>query len=309
MEFLTVNEAASLWKVSRQMVRKYLNRGQVIGAVLEDGIWRIPSDALKPGEYSHDDEKISEKSRLLRKLIYQQNRNHHYGIYEYLLVNMAYSSNRIASNRLTRQEVLMIHRTHKVSPNFEPMKVDDILETVNHINATDYVLKTCLDSLSPEYIKKIHVLLTYGTFFDWRKENGVGTLRNKPIKAHGIMASSPSLILRDLRKLTLEYEKGPADLHAILDFHVRLERIRPFIDYNGRVGRLIMLKECLRHQIDPFIIDDKRRMDYSRGIAMWDEDSSLLTNTVLHAQKRFQDQMDTCSKFQYERCEYPRYKF
>ena len=222
---------------------------------------------------------------------------------------MAYSSNRMASNRLTRQEVVMIHRTHKVSPSFEPMKVDDILETVNHINATDYILKTCLDPLSPEYIKKIHVLLTYGTFFDWRKEYGVGTFRNKPIKAHGIMASSPSMILKDLRKLTLEYEKVPADLHKILDFHVRLERIRPFIDYNGRVGRLIMLKECLRQQIDPFIIDDKRRIDYSHGIAIWDEDPSLLTNTVLHAQKRFQDQMDTCSKFQYERCEYPRYKF
>ena len=306
MEFYSVREAASLWKVSRQMVQKYLKQRQIPGAILEDGSWKIPCDAVKPGAFSQDDEKICEVSPLLKKLIYQQNRNNHYGIYEYLLVNMAYSSNRMASNRLTRQQVEMIQRTHKVSPNFEPMKVDDILETVNHINATDYVLKTCLDSLSPEYIKKIHSLLTYGTSFDWRKENGVGNLRNKPIKVHGIIASSPSLILKDLRKLILDYERGQVDLHKILEFHVYLERIRPFTDYNGRVGRLIMLKECLRHRIDPFIIDDKRRSDYSHGIAIWDEDPSLLTNTVLLAQQRFQNQMDTCNKFEYNRPENPR---
>ena len=305
MEFISIKEAARLWKVSEQAARKYLRRGQVPGAVMENGSWKVPANAEKPGRLALNEEKICEVSPLLKKLIYQQKRNNHYGIYEYLLLNMAYSSNRMASNRLTRAQVEMIHRAHRISPNFEPIKVDDILETVNHLNATDFIIKSCLEPLSPDYIKKIHTLLTYGTFFDWRKANGVGSLRNKPIKVHGIMATSPTAILRELHKLTLEYERDNADLHKILDFHVRLERIHPFIDYNGRVGRLIMLKECLRNNIDPFIIDDKRRIYYSHGIAIWDEDPSLLTNTVLIAQQRFQNQMDTCNKIEYNRPENP----
>ena len=306
MEFISIKEAARIWKVSEQAARKYLRRGQVPGAILEDGSWKIPADATKPGSLAPNEKKMCETSPLLKKLVYQQKRNNHYGIYEYLLLNMVYSSNRMASNRLTRAQVEMIHRAHRVSPNFEPIKVDDILETVNHLNATDFIIKSCLDPLSPDYIKKIHALLTYGTFFDWRKANGVGSLRNKPLKVHGIVATSPTLILRELHKLTLEYERDNADLHRILDFHVRLERIHPFIDYNGRVGRLIMLKECLRNNIDPFIIDDKRRSEYSHGISIWDKDPSLLTNTVLTAQQRFQNQMDTCNKFDYNRPENPR---
>ena len=306
MEFLSASEAAELWKVSNSLVRRYLRRGQIPGAFFEDGSWKIPANAVKPGASYQEEAEIRESSSLLKKLIYQQNRNNHFGIYEYLQVNMAYSSCRLANNRLLRNQVETIYRRDRIDPGFEPVKVNDVLEIVNHIQALDYILKTCQEKLTPDYIKKIHSLLTYGTYFDFRREMGVGTLRNKPAKIQDKAATSPSLILRSLRKLTLSYEKEEVDLQKVLDFHVRLERIRPFSDYNGRVGRLIMLKECLRYGLDPFIIDDKRRATYNRGIALWDEDPSVLTDAVLQAQKRFQNQMDTCNHFEYYRPANPR---
>ena len=306
MEYLSTSDAAGLWKVSNQAVRKYLSRGQIPGAFFEDGTWKIPADAVKPGEFSEKEEKICEVSPLLKKLIYQQKRNNHFGIYEYLQLNMAYSSNRMASNRLTREQVEMIYRTDRINPNFEPVRVDDILEVFNHFGALDHILKTCLEPLSPDYIMKVHKLLTYGTFFDCQREAGVGALRNKSRKIHGKATTSPSLILRTLRKLTLTYEQEPADLQKILDFHVQFERIHPFTDYNGRVGRLLMLKECLRYNVDPFIIDDKRRGQYNWGIEAWDEDPSILTNTVHIAQQRFQNDLETCNLFEYCRPVNPR---
>ena len=306
MEYYSARETAKLWGVSRQMIQKYLKNGQIPGATLEAGAWKIPFDAVKPGTSPTEEEESSQASPLLKKLLYQQHRNNHYGIYEYLLVNMTYSSSRMASNRLTRQQVQLVHRVHRISPNFEPVKIDDILEIINHLNATDFILKTCLDRLSVDYIKKIHSLLTYGTFFDQKKGNGVGELRPKPIKLRGCIPSHPGRILKDLHRIILEYEKGKTNLRQILDLHVQFERIHPFSDYNGRVGRLIMLKECLRYGIDPFILDDKRRTAYYNGIIVWDEDPSQLTDVVLQAQARFQNQMDTCSKFQYDRCENPR---
>ena len=306
MEYYSIREITNLWKVSRQMVMKYLKHGQIPGAILEEGAWKIPYDAVKPGTVPVQEEQTSEASPLLKKLLYQQYRNNHYGIYEYLLLNMAYSSNRMASNRLTRQQVQMVHRAHRIDPNFEPVKIDDVLEIFNHLNTTDFILKTCLDRLTVDYIKKIHSLLTYGTFFDQKKGNGVGTLRPKSIQIQGGVASNPALILKDLHGLTMEYEKGKADLPKILAFHVRFERIHPFSDYNGRVGRLIMLKECLRYGIDPFIIDDRKRSAYFHGIASWDEDPSQLTDIVLQAQQRFQNMMDTCNKFDFDRHANPR---
>ena len=308
MEYLAPSEIAVLWKVSTSLVRRYLRRGQIPGAFLEDGSWKIPVGTVKPGTYLQEEETPPDTPPLLKKLLYQQKRNNHYGIYEYLQLNMAYSSNRMASNRLTRQQVELIHRAHRIIPNFEPIKVDDILEVVNHLHALDYVLSTCLDKLTPDYIKRVHGLLTYGTFFELKRGQGGGILRTEAVKVRRKTTISPNFILKSLRTLALNYEKGETDLTKILDFHVQFENIHPFPDYNGRVGRLIMLKECLRHGIDPFIIDDKRRSAYHRGISLWAEDPSVLTSVVLQAQSRFQNQMDTCNSFEYCRPANPRRK-
>lgn len=165
---------------------------------------------------------------------------------------------------------------------------------------------TALEPLTSDYVKKLHYLLTYGTYADRKQYFGSGTFRTKPPRLYKDTAADPREIARKLNKLVMDYEKESADLEKILEFHVCFERIRPFADYNGRVGRLILIKECLRYGVDPFILDDKRRTAYYRGIARWDEDSSVLMETVLQAQARFQNQMETCMLMEYCRPANPR---
>ena len=303
MKFLTTRETAVKWGVSRQMVLKYATGGHIPGAILKDGRWMIPENTEKPGAQVREEVEVTP---FLKKIRYQQERNNHFGIYEYLQLNTAYSSNRMASNRLKRQQVESIYRTNRIDPGVEPVKVDDILEVINHLGAMDFVIRTALEPLTSDYVKKLHYLLTYGTYADRKQYFGSGTFRTKPPRLYKDTAADPREIARKLNKLVMDYEKEPADLEKILAFHVRFERIRPFSDYNGRVGRLILIKECLRYGIDPFILDDKRRTAYYRGIARWDEDSSVLMETVLQAQARFQNQMETCLLMEYCRPANPR---
>ena len=204
----------------------------------------------------------------------------------------------MASNRLTRNQVLELYRTGKISVAFEPMKVDDIYEIDNHFCACTYVIDNLLEPLHTAHLRKLHSLLFYGTEADRNGSMRTGEFRSSPHK-YGL---SPEHISKELRVLIKEYEaKKKVQLADILDFHVRFERIHPFEDGNGRLGRLIMLKECLRHQIVPFIIDDKRRGECFNGIINWDTDPSILGNLTLRTQGHFEGKMDICKLFQYQR--------
>ena len=151
--------------------------------------------------------------------------------------------------------------------------------------------------LTPSFIKKLYWLLTYGTYADRKHKTRCGEFRKEPSKI-GVLHKE---IIRALTELINDYEQHPADMDHILEFHVRFERIRPFDDYNGRVGRIIVLKECLRHGVVPFIIDDKRRGEYNRGIAQWDTNPEILRSASLRAQERFQTHMELCKVMQYRR--------
>ena len=166
--------------------------------------------------------------------------------------------------------------------------MDDIIETVNHFAAVRYVIDHIAAPLSQTFIKKLHHILTYGTYANRKEKLCSGEYRTTPHKL-GICAKDISAPLAALLK---DYEKNPANMEHILDFHVRFEQIHPFVDYNGRVGRLIMLKECLRHGVDPFIIDDKRRTGYLDGIRQRDEDRSIVMDVCMEAQMRFEAQID-----------------
>ncbi len=295
MKYLIVKEAAEIWNISERMVRKYCEQDRIEGLIQAGNILVIPASAKRPTEI-----KVEEKplTAFAKRVVYQRGKNNHYGIYEYIQVNLNYSSNRMASNRLTRNEVEEVYRTNKISTTFEPVKVDDIIETINHFAAIRYVVDNISAPLTQAFIKKLHHILTYGTYAD-RKEN----LRPSEFRLSKSKIGVPHKnIIPALSALLKEYEKGAVDMERILDFHVRFEQIRPFEDYNGRVGRLIMMKECLRHGIDPFIIDDKRRGAYNRGIAAWsDDDHAPLISVSLEAQKRFQGKMELCALFQYAR--------
>lgn len=299
MKYMSTKEAAALWKVTERMVRLYCTEGRIPEAEQQGEFWLIPTGTQKPKRKTSE-RKANPHPNLTafaKRVVYQRSKNNHYGIYEYIQVNLTYSSNRMASNRLTRNEVEEVYRTNKISTTFEPVKVDDIIETINHFAAVRYVVDNISAPLTQAFIKKLHHILTYGTYAD-RKENlRPGELRLSKSK----IGVSHKDIIPALSTLLKEYEKGAVDMERILDFHVRFEQLRPFEDYNGRVGRLIMMKECLRNGIDPFIIDDKRRGAYNRGIAAWSEDHGPLMSVSLEAQKRFQGKMELCALFQYAR--------
>ena len=287
MNYISVKEAAAQWGVTIQMVRRYCQKGMIPQVIQENGGWRIPEGTVRPGT-PQPIVVETKQSPLVKQIKTQRASNYHYGIYEYLQVNLAYSSSRMASNRLTREQVEDLYRKNKLSVSFEPTKVDDIIEIVNHFICTQEMVDTIMDPLTPSLIRRYHHCLTYGTYADKKHKVGVGEYRKEPSKP-GVAAGQ---IHDELSELIQAYEKKPVDLDAILDFHVRFEKIRPFDDYNGRVGRLIMVKECLRHNIVPFIVDDKHRGSYNKGIKCWNTDPSALVKTCTQAQDRFRRQIE-----------------
>lgn len=294
MKLCTAREMADSWDVTIQLVRRYCKDGKVPNAVITEQGWMIPEGTLKPGtEFKRE----TPATPLVKKILYQQERNNHFGIYEYIQVNLAYSSSRMASNRLTRNQVEEMYRTKRLTASFEPTKVDDIVEMMNHFICMRYVVDNITAPLTVAFIKQVHHFLTYGTYADQSHKTGVGEFRIKPTK----LGSPPQKINKEVADLIKAYERKTAKLEGILNFHVQFERIHPFDDYNGRVGRILMVKECLRYGIDPFIIDDKRRGEYNRGIAQWDTNPEILQKVVCEAQKRFQNKLDTCRLMQYHR--------
>lgn len=293
MEYITVKEASELWKISERMVRKYCDQGKIEGVIHVGNIWVIPLDTERPNE---EKAKPDPLTPLANKVTYQKQKNAHYGIHEYIQVNLAYSSSRMASNRLTRDQVMEIYRTGKISVAFEPMKIDDVVEISNHFRAGRYMVDTISEELSSVYFRKLHQKLFRGTKADQEGVLQIGAYRKTPDK-YGVAAAS---VASQMSALIEEYEKKKnKELRDILEFHAKFERIHPFEDGNGRVGRMVMMKECLRHGIDPFIIDDKHRGAYNRGIGCWDTDPTVLTDVALKAQRRFQNQKVTLDLMDY----------
>jgi Fic family protein len=239
----------------------------------------------------------AKQSSLVTQIKYQRKKNNHFGIYEYLQVNLAYSSSRMASNRLTREQVEDLYRTNKLRVAFEPTKVDDIIEIMNHFICTKEMVDTIMEPLSPSLVRRYHYCLTYGTYADKKHQIGVGEYRKGPNKL-GVPANR---ISSKLDELIQTYEEHSIDFDAILDFHVHFEKIHPFDDYNGRIGRIIMMKECVRLGVDPFIIGDKNRSAYHKGLSEWDNAPELLLSLVHDEQELFSSKRELCKLMQYQR--------
>ncbi len=294
MKYLSVKNIAERWKMTDRSVRRYCEMGVIEGAFMVDNVWVVPEDATKPTR----EHNLQDLNGSAKQVLAQRAKNNHFGIYEYLQVNLAYSSSRMASNRLTRNQVIELYRTGKISVAFEPMKVDDIYEMDNHFRACAYAMDALMDPLDLSLMRKLHSLLFYGTMADRKGIIRTGELRTHQHK-YGI---PPKEVHRAMSALIREYEmKRQKQLQDILDFHVQFERIHPFEDGNGRLGRLIMIKECLRHEIVPFIFDDKHRGEYHRGITSWETDPTILIALARHAQSHFESKMDLCRLFQYQR--------
>lgn len=292
MEYMTVKEAAEKWNTSVQVVRRFCRQERIAGVVQQEGAWLIPKYAKKPGRAEPMEAGAAILPALTQKLLRQKKKKSFHGLYDYVQINLTYSSCRMASNRLTRQQVETIFTKGKVSVSFEPMKVSDLVEVLNHCVCVDYVLDHAQEPLTPKFIKDLHYQLVFGTVDDRRKRVAPGQYRSPKSSRRVPFMLPADQVSPKLKALIAEYEAlTEVERRDILNFHVRFERIFPFEDCNGRIGRLIMFKECLRHDVMPFIIDDKRRNRYLEGLRAWDDDPGILTEVVMEAQSRFDAQI------------------
>lgn len=289
MEYITSKEAAEKWGVSERMVRIYCVQERIPNAYQEFEIWYIPENASKPTRKKKEAPPLP---KLLKILIKQRDGKMYRGLYEYLQINMVYSNGRMASNRLTRDQIEVLYKTDRIFTNRESIKANDIIEARNHFLCVDMILSNATKPLTPGFIQQLQsTLLSESCRHKRHAPVPLGyrkTITNPKFGA----TTPPAQIPTAISKLFREYEAlDDVGFHEILDLHVRFECIRPFEDCNGRIGRLLMLKECLRHGITPFIIDDKRRTCYLEGIRQWDEDRSILMDVCMDAQMRFEAQI------------------
>ena len=295
MNYCSIKETAGRWDVSEQLVRRYCRQGRIAGLIRQDGAWLIPVDCEKPQDGRCKGIQEENLPPLVRRIRYQQARNNHFGIYEYIQIELAYHSGRMASNRLTRKQVEEVYRTGKISPAFEPMKIDDLVETVNHFRCVRTMLDTVMQPLTVPLIKRYHSILTTGTTAALDGGLHPGSFRTEPSK----FGLPPQDISKALTDILRTYERSPHSLEQLLSFHIAFEQIHPFADYNGRLGRILMLKECLRHELTPFILQDKSRGAYNRSIR--DNDLEELQAITVPAQERFKRKEEVCRLMRYRR--------
>lgn len=294
MKFLSVSACAEKWEITDSAVRRYCVLGRIPGAVMKNNSWRIPENAKRPTRV--DPTPVPDKKELpplAAKLVNQKNGRNYHGLYDFVQLNLTYSSCRMASCRLTRDQIDTIIRKGKVSVSFEPMKVSDVIEAMNHSYCLDYILEHAMEPLTPAFILHLHYLLVSGTV-DARDERvAPGEFRSSDSASGKRKLIPAKQVVTELSALLREYEKKDfAELEEILDFHVRFETIFPFEDANGRIGRLLMFKECLRREVMPFILDDKRRGRYLEGIRKWEKNRNPLTVVVQEAQQNFESQIE-----------------
>lgn len=283
MEYISVKEWAELNGVSDRTARNYCSQGKIDGAKLIGKTWNIPADSIHPPKV-----KNKSLSPLLDALRTQMEDKVSGGIYHRIQIDLTYNSNHIEGSKLTHDQTRYIFETNTIGITSEAINVDDIIETTNHFRAIDYIINDTESKLTEAYIKHLHYILKSGTSDERKKWFRVGDYKKLPNEVGGNNTSLPENVHRDIKALLKEYNaiKRPS-LEDIIDFHQRFEAIHPFQDGNGRVGRLIMFRECLHHDIVPFIISDELKMFYYNGLQNWPHIKGYLMDTCLTAQDNF----------------------
>ena len=283
MEYISVKEWAALHGVSERTARNYCAQGKLPGAVLIGKTWTIPADAGFPSPG-----KKAGVSPLLKALKEQKAAKLKGGIYHRIQVDLTYNSNHIEGSRLTHEQTRFIFETNTIGITDESVNVDDIIETSNHFRAIDFIIDNIDGALTEAYIKHLHFLLKSGTSDERKDWFKVGDYKKLPNEVGGQDTAVPAEVHAEMKKLLKEYNSNKrVKLEDIIDFHQRFEAIHPFQDGNGRVGRLIMFRECLRFGIVPFIITEQLRFFYYRGLKNWPDVKGYLMDTCLTAQDEF----------------------
>ncbi len=290
MKMLTVSEMAEKWGVADRTVRNYCAGGRIPGAVLRGKTWWIPEDAVRPERVNKRD---TLPKTLLERLRMERVMQLRGGIYHKIQVDMTYNSNHIEGSRLTHEQTRYIFETNTIGMDGESISVDDVVETANHFRCMDLVIENAMKPLTESFIKELHRTLKNGTGDSRQTWFAVGDYKKVANEVGGEATTLPSRVPSAMKALLNEYHTGSdKTLDDLLDFHVRFERIHPFQDGNGRVGRLILFKECLRFGIVPFIIDDRHKMFYYRGLKEWNRMPGYLRDTCLLMQDDFKAVLD-----------------
>ena len=311
MEYISVMQFAEKFGISERTARNYCASGKIEGAFLTGKTWIIPADAVLP-QRKNVRKKVSPLLAMLRE---QKASRLKGGIYHRTQIDLTYNSNHIEGSRLTHDQTRYIFETNTIGISDWIVNVYDIVETVNHFRCLDYIIDHAEEPLSERLIKQLHLLLKTGTSDSQKEWFAVGDYKRLPNEVGGIETSPPQEVHREMKNLISDYnhckknviKREPCKpvcrwpsvnilskkvLEHIFDFHVRFEQIHPFQDGNGRVGRLIMFKECLANGIVPFIITDELKLFYYRGLHEWGHVNGFLTDTCLTAQDQYKSLLD-----------------
>ena len=285
MNYLSVSQMAKKWNMSERGVRNYCAHNKIPGAFLTGKTWNIPEDAEKPDRIN---KKNNEPKTLLERLKAEKKSALKGGIYHKIQIELTYNSNHIEGSKLTHDQTRYIFETNTIGAANDTLNVDDIIETANHFKCIDIIIDNANYKLTEKFIKELHLVLKSGTSDSRKDWFNVGEYKKLPNEVGGKETACPETVAQAIKELIKSYnQKNEHSLEEIIDFHYRFEAIHPFQDGNGRIGRLIMFKECLKNNIVPFIIDDSLKMFYYRGLSEWNNEKGYLIDTCLSAQDKF----------------------
>ena len=290
MKFVSVSEIAKKWNISERMVRNYCAKGKISGAFLTGKTWNVPIDAQKPNRQS---KKIFGSNVLLNVIKEQKEVKLSGGIYHKTQIELTYNSNHIEGSTLTHDQTRYIFETNTIGIEKGVINVDDVVETANHFKCVDYIIDNALKPLSESIIKELHFILKNGTSDSRKGWFKVGEYKKLPNEVGGEQTCKPENVKKEMKKLLATYNDiQTKSFEQVLEFHKNFESIHPFQDGNGRIGRLIMFKECLANNIVPFIIDEEHKLFYYRGLKEWDNERGYLIDTCLSCQDKYKLWLD-----------------
>ena len=292
MKYISVSEFAQKHGCSERTVRNYCKLGKIAGAYIVGKTWNIPENSEIPSLRS----KSKKASPLLIALREQQQMRIKGGIYHRTQIDMTYNSNHIEGSRLTHQQTRYIFETNTIGFEEENglcLYIDDIIETTNHFRCIDLIIARAEETLTESFIKELHSILKNGTSDSTKEWFAVGEYKRLPNEVGGNETVLPENVHNEMKTLLKEYNsKKQKRFEDILDFHQKFENIHPFQDGNGRIGRLIMFKECLANGFVPFIITEELKMFYYRGLREWTHLKGYLLDTCLTAQDNYKSLLD-----------------
>ena len=287
MEYISVSQVAQKYGISERTARNLCATGKIEGVFLTGKTWNIPVDAVLPQKGK---KKISP---LLARLREEKEIKLKGGIYHRTQIDLTYNSNHIEGSRLTKEQTRYIFETNTLGITTENTRIDDIMETVNHFRCIDFVIDHATDKITEPLIKQLHLILKSNTSDSQKPWFAVGDYKRLANEVGDQETVQPADVHKHMKALLADYNAiKKVTLDDIIDFHVRFERIHPFQDGNGRVGRLLLFWQCLQNGIVPFIITDKLRLYYYRGIQNWGETNGYLRDTCLTAQDQYTALLD-----------------